>query len=251
MDEARARRLQPHYIEGAFRAAFTRLGGKIRRREQGRFEITHVPAQLRDQRAAARSPPAMTASRSTSSTSLDEPAPAPSCSRPATRCTTPSPIEAIAPLASDAQPRHRARLTGRRGAAAARRRHRGDRRRDRDVGRPPLRLRLRRRARHRRAAGPAPYLDCVAAPADRRGHRRPGTAVAGARPRTERRAGSSPTSSPRSSARSSCAARPSSSASASRSRSRLDQENNRLVLEAMVAQEQEQAGKKPTRATRA
>ncbi len=45
MDEARARRLQPHYIEGAFRAAFTRLGGRIRRRERGRFEITHVPAQ--------------------------------------------------------------------------------------------------------------------------------------------------------------------------------------------------------------
>ena len=53
MDEARARRLQPHYIEGAFRAAFTRLGGKIRRREQGRFEITHVPAELR---AATRRP---------------------------------------------------------------------------------------------------------------------------------------------------------------------------------------------------
>jgi hypothetical protein len=47
MDEARARRLQPHYIEGAFRAAFTRLGGRIRARERGRFEITHVPAQLR------------------------------------------------------------------------------------------------------------------------------------------------------------------------------------------------------------
>jgi superfamily II DNA or RNA helicase len=47
MDEARARRLQPHYIEGAFRAAFRRLGGKIRRREAGRFEITHVPANLR------------------------------------------------------------------------------------------------------------------------------------------------------------------------------------------------------------
>ncbi len=46
MDEARARRLQPHYIEGAFRAAFTRLGGRMRRRERGRFEITHVPAQL-------------------------------------------------------------------------------------------------------------------------------------------------------------------------------------------------------------
>jgi superfamily II DNA or RNA helicase len=53
MDEARARRLQPHYIEGAFRAAFTKLGGKIRRRERGRFEITHVPEQLR---AAGRGP---------------------------------------------------------------------------------------------------------------------------------------------------------------------------------------------------
>ena len=47
MDEARARRLQPHYIEGAFRAAFTRLGGRIRKRERGRYEITHVPAELR------------------------------------------------------------------------------------------------------------------------------------------------------------------------------------------------------------
>lgn len=47
MDEARARRLQPHYIEGAFRAAFTRLGGRMRKRERGRFEITHVPTQLR------------------------------------------------------------------------------------------------------------------------------------------------------------------------------------------------------------
>lgn len=47
MDEARARRLQPHYIEGAFRSAFTRLGGRIVRRERGRFEITNVPAQLR------------------------------------------------------------------------------------------------------------------------------------------------------------------------------------------------------------
>src|SRR5579884_3217921 len=29
MDDARARRLQPHYIEGAFRAAFKRLGGRL------------------------------------------------------------------------------------------------------------------------------------------------------------------------------------------------------------------------------
>jgi superfamily II DNA or RNA helicase len=47
MDEARARRLQPHYIELAFRAAFTRLGGRIARREAGRYEIANVPAHIR------------------------------------------------------------------------------------------------------------------------------------------------------------------------------------------------------------
>jgi superfamily II DNA or RNA helicase len=47
MDEARARRLQPHYIELAFKAAFTRLGGRIARRERGRYEIANVPARLR------------------------------------------------------------------------------------------------------------------------------------------------------------------------------------------------------------
>ena len=47
MDEARARRLQPHYIELAFRAAIARLGGRIARREQGRYEITNVPAVIR------------------------------------------------------------------------------------------------------------------------------------------------------------------------------------------------------------
>ena len=48
MDEARARRLQPHYIEGAFRRAFTELGGRISKREKGRFEITRVPAEIRN-----------------------------------------------------------------------------------------------------------------------------------------------------------------------------------------------------------
>ncbi|BAD59296.1 helicase-related protein [Nocardia farcinica] len=47
MDDARARRLQPHYIEMAFKAAFTRLGGRIARRERGRYEITNVPARVR------------------------------------------------------------------------------------------------------------------------------------------------------------------------------------------------------------
>lgn len=47
MEAAQARRLQPHFIEYAFRAAFTRLGGRISQRETGRFEITSVPPRLR------------------------------------------------------------------------------------------------------------------------------------------------------------------------------------------------------------
>ena len=47
MDEARARRLQPHYIELAFKAAFTILGGRIVKREQGRYEIANVPQHIR------------------------------------------------------------------------------------------------------------------------------------------------------------------------------------------------------------
>jgi superfamily II DNA or RNA helicase len=48
MDEARTRRLQPHYIEGAFKAAFARAGGRIPRRESGRYEVTNVPARVRE-----------------------------------------------------------------------------------------------------------------------------------------------------------------------------------------------------------
>ncbi|PMR59252.1 helicase [Verrucosispora sp. ts21] len=47
MEEARARRLQPHYIEWAFRFAFQRLGGRLARRERGRYEIGHVPPAIR------------------------------------------------------------------------------------------------------------------------------------------------------------------------------------------------------------
>jgi hypothetical protein len=48
MERAEARRLQPHYIRGFFEKAFTRLGGQIRRRDTGRYEITRVPGRLRD-----------------------------------------------------------------------------------------------------------------------------------------------------------------------------------------------------------
>jgi len=47
MDRAEARRLQSHFIRSFFLTAFTHLGGAIREREPGRFEITHVPAELR------------------------------------------------------------------------------------------------------------------------------------------------------------------------------------------------------------
>lgn len=47
MDEARARRLQPHYIELAFKTAFMRLGGRIVKREQGRYEVPNVPQRIR------------------------------------------------------------------------------------------------------------------------------------------------------------------------------------------------------------
>ncbi|MBV9047675.1 MAG: DUF3883 domain-containing protein, partial [Solirubrobacterales bacterium] len=48
LEEAQARRLQPHYVEAFFVAAFGRLGGRISRRETGRYEITHVPGDIRD-----------------------------------------------------------------------------------------------------------------------------------------------------------------------------------------------------------
>jgi superfamily II DNA or RNA helicase len=48
MDEARARRLQPHYVRAFFLAAFKLLGGAIAEREAGRYEIRHVPADVRD-----------------------------------------------------------------------------------------------------------------------------------------------------------------------------------------------------------
>jgi superfamily II DNA or RNA helicase len=48
LEDAQARRLQPHYVEAFFLAAFRRLGGRIAAREAGRYEITHVPGDIRD-----------------------------------------------------------------------------------------------------------------------------------------------------------------------------------------------------------
>ncbi|MEJ5189575.1 MAG: helicase-related protein, partial [Breznakiellaceae bacterium] len=47
LERAAARRLQPHYIASFFREAFTRFGGSLQEREPHRYEITHVPAIVR------------------------------------------------------------------------------------------------------------------------------------------------------------------------------------------------------------
>ena len=51
MERMEAHRLQPHFIESFFLAAFEQLGGRIRRRETGRYEITTVPYAIRNRSA--------------------------------------------------------------------------------------------------------------------------------------------------------------------------------------------------------
>jgi superfamily II DNA or RNA helicase len=48
MERAEAQRLQPHHIQSFFVEAFNHLGGQIKRREEGRWEITHVPLRIRE-----------------------------------------------------------------------------------------------------------------------------------------------------------------------------------------------------------
>jgi len=48
MERAAARRLQPFYIESFFLEAFSQLGGTARQREPRRYEVTHVPAPVRN-----------------------------------------------------------------------------------------------------------------------------------------------------------------------------------------------------------
>ena len=48
MDKAEARRLQPFFVRAFFTRALDALGGTAHPREAGRFEITHVPAAIRE-----------------------------------------------------------------------------------------------------------------------------------------------------------------------------------------------------------
>jgi SNF2 family DNA or RNA helicase len=57
MEKAEARKLQPYFVRAYFAQAFQQLGGELRPREAGRWEITHVPASIRerDRQLGARS----------------------------------------------------------------------------------------------------------------------------------------------------------------------------------------------------
>ena len=48
MEKAEARKLQPYFIRAFFTEAFNMVGGEMRNRETGRFEIRHVPASIRE-----------------------------------------------------------------------------------------------------------------------------------------------------------------------------------------------------------
>tara|TARA_B100001971_G_scaffold213155_1_gene245575 strand:- start:166517 stop:170056 length:3540 start_codon:yes stop_codon:yes gene_type:complete len=48
MERAEAKKLQPHYIEAFFKESFKMLGGSIQERESRRYQISHVPAQIRN-----------------------------------------------------------------------------------------------------------------------------------------------------------------------------------------------------------
>ena len=48
MEKAEARKLQPYFVRSFFTQAFQALEGELRSREPGRYEITHVPATIRE-----------------------------------------------------------------------------------------------------------------------------------------------------------------------------------------------------------
>ncbi len=59
LERAEARRLQPHYVRGFFLEAFKSLGGQVREREPGRYELVKVPVRIRDRAREAAYRPAV------------------------------------------------------------------------------------------------------------------------------------------------------------------------------------------------
>ena len=48
MEKAEARKFQPYFVRAFFTEAFKNLGGEMKNRESGRYEISHVPASIRE-----------------------------------------------------------------------------------------------------------------------------------------------------------------------------------------------------------
>jgi len=59
LERAEARKLQPHYVRGFFLDAYRRLGGSVREREPGRYELTKVPGRIRERAREAAYRPAV------------------------------------------------------------------------------------------------------------------------------------------------------------------------------------------------
>jgi hypothetical protein len=60
LERAEARRLQPYFILAFFLEAFVKLGGTLREREKGRFEVSHVPSLIRSRdRQVGHGPPVL------------------------------------------------------------------------------------------------------------------------------------------------------------------------------------------------
>ena len=49
MERSRARKLQPWFVHAFFKAALEKYGGRMSRREEGRFQISYVPSSIRGQ----------------------------------------------------------------------------------------------------------------------------------------------------------------------------------------------------------
>jgi hypothetical protein len=62
MEKPEARRLQPLFVRAFFLKALDAVGGTAHLRENGRFEITHIPAAIRER--DRRSPAAIDANTS-------------------------------------------------------------------------------------------------------------------------------------------------------------------------------------------
>ena len=89
LERAEANRLQPHYVRDFFLLAYRRLGGQVREREPGRYELTKVPGRIRDRAREAAMRPGVSAhmngSRSRRTGSLSSGSRSPSSSALATR----------------------------------------------------------------------------------------------------------------------------------------------------------------------